>query len=61
MYAVNGDACVVGSATDQIPEPWSVGIYERATSHAVARGQSETFPDVYHAAQQSLARGDYRD
>ena len=61
MYAVNGDACVIGSATDQTPEPWSVGIYERTTSHAVAYGQSEAFPEAYHAARQSLARGDYRD
>ncbi len=61
MFAANADGCLAGSATEPAPESWVVAIYGHATSHTVALGESQTFPGAYHAARQSLARGDYRD
>lgn len=56
LYATNGDACVVGSETDEMPGPWSVGIYEIDTGHAVTNTVHSCFATAYADAIAAIPR-----
>ncbi|MEU6191354.1 hypothetical protein [Nocardia sp. NPDC047038] len=56
LYATNGDACLVGSETGETPGPWSVGIYDRETGHALTNATDPHFNTAYAAAVAAIPR-----
>ncbi|MEV0297115.1 hypothetical protein [Nocardia sp. NPDC050710] len=59
LYATNGDTCVVGSATEERPGPWSVGIYER-DGHCVTNAVDPCFANAYIDAVETINRPRFR-
>ncbi|PPJ36452.1 hypothetical protein C5E45_20625 [Nocardia nova] len=50
LYATNGDACLIGSHTEQPPARWSVAIRERDTGEIVASAAHTRFATAYDDA-----------
>ncbi|MGY2116651.1 hypothetical protein ACW9HR_22325 [Nocardia gipuzkoensis] len=56
LHATNGDGFLAGSETGAAPGPWSIGIYEHATDHAVANAVNRCFATAYAEAVAAIPR-----